>query len=78
MLEQRGYEDDCTLGEKFFFFTNALGSVAFGESFRIITTALTESGCASSQSTEEQSSLLIEMYSGCLPEYICNSLVKVA
>ena len=77
-MEQRLCEDERTLGEIFFFFTDELADITFGESFQIIMTALIESVCAIFQPTEEQLSLFIEMFVGRLPEYIRNSLAKAA
>ena len=77
-LEQRKREDDRTLGELFFFFTDELADITFGESFQIIMTALIESVCAIFKPTEEQLSLFIEMFVGKLPDYIRNSLAKTA
>ena len=77
-MEQWRREDDRTLGEIFFFFTDELADITFGESFQIIMTALIECVCAIFQPTEEQLALFIEMFVGRLPEYIRISLVKAA
>ena len=77
-MEQRRNEDDRTLGEIFYFFTDELKDITFGESFQIIITAKIESVCAIFQPTEEQLELFIEMFVGRLPEYIRNSLAKAA
>jgi hypothetical protein len=77
-MEQRRSEDDRTLGEIFFFFTDELTDITFGESFQIIITAMIDSVCAIFQPTEEQLALFIEMFVGKLPDYIRNSLTKVA
>ena len=77
-MEQRRNEDDRTLGEIFYFFTDELKDITFGESFQIIITAMIESVCAIFQPTEEQLELFIEMFVGRLPEYIRNSLAKAA
>ena len=77
-MEQRRNEDDRTLGEIFFFFTDELTDITFGESFQIIITAMIDSVCAIFQPTEEQLALFIEMFVGKLPDYIRNSLTKVA
>ena len=76
-MEQRRNEDDRTLGEIFYFFTDELRDISFGESFQIIITAMIDSVCAIFQPTEEQLELFIEMFVGRLPEYIRNSLAKV-
>ena len=77
-MEQRRNEDDRTLGEIFFFFTDELTDITFGESFQIIITAMIDSVCAIFQPTEEQLALFIEMFVGKLPDYIRNSLTKAA
>lgn len=77
-LEQRRNEDDRTLGEIFFFFTDELADITFGESFQILINAMIESVCAIFKPTEEQIQLLIEMFVGRLPEYIRNSLARAA
>jgi hypothetical protein len=75
-MEQRRNEDERTLGEIFYFFTDELRDITFGESFQIIITAMIDSVCAIFQPTEEQLQLFIEMFVGRLPEYIRNSLAK--
>jgi hypothetical protein len=77
-MEQRRCEDNRTLGELFFFFTDELADITFGESFQIIITAMIESICAIFQPTEEQMDTFIEMFVGRLPDHIRNSLVKAA
>ena len=75
-MEQRRSKDDRTLGEIFYFFTDELSDITFGESFQIIITAMIESISAIFQPTEEQLAMFIEMFVGQLPEYIRNSLAK--
>lgn len=75
-MEQRRNKDDRTLGEIFYFFTDELADITFGESFQIIITAMIESISAIFQPTEEQLAMFIEMFVGQLPEYIRNSLAK--
>ena len=77
-MEQRRCEDERTLGEIFFFFTDELADITFGESFQIIITAMIDSVCAIFQPTEAQVELFIEMFVGRLPDYIRNSLAKAA
>ena len=77
-MEQRRGEDDRTLGEIFYFFTDELADITFGESFQIIITAMIDSVCAIFQPTEEQLAMFIEMFVGRLPDYIRNSLAKAA
>ena len=75
-MEQRRSKDDRTLGEIFYFFTDELADITFGESFQIIITAMIDSISAIFQPTEEQLAMFIEMFVGQLPEYIRNSLAK--
>ena len=75
-MEQRRSKDDRTLGEIFYFFTDELADITFGEFFHIIITAMIESISAIFQPTEEQLAMFIEMFVGQLPEYIRNSLAK--
>ena len=75
-MEQRRNEDNRTLGEIFYFFTDELKDITFGESFQIIIIAMIDSVCAIFRPTEEQLALFIEMFVGRLPEYIRNSLAK--
>ena len=77
-MEQRRNEDNRTLGEIFYFFTDELKDITFGESFQIIIIAMIDSVCAIFRPTEEQLALFIEMFVGRLPEYIRNSLAKAA
>jgi len=77
-VEQRRNEDDRTLGEIFFFFTDELADITFGESFQIIIAAMLDSVCAIFQPTEEQLTAFIDMFVGRLPDYIRNSLTKAA
>ena len=77
-MEQRRCEDNRTLGEIFFFFTDELADITFGESFQIIINAMIESICAIFQPTEEQLSVFLDMFVGRLPDYIRNSLAKAA
>ena len=77
-MEQRRSEDDRTLGEIFYFFTDELADITFGESFQIIITAMIDSICAIFQPTEEQLAMFIEMFVGRLPDYIRNSLAKAS
>lgn len=75
-VEQRRSEDDRTLGEIFFYFTDELADITFSESIRIILIAMIDSVCAIFQPTNKQMELFIEMFIGRLPEYMRNSLVK--
>ena len=69
-MEQRRNEDTRTLGEIFYFFTDELADITFGESFQIIITAMIESVCAIFQPTEEQFELFIEMFVGRLSQVL--------
>ena len=75
-MEQRRNEDDRTLGEIFYFFTDELADITFGESFQIIITAMMDCVSAIFQPTDEQLHMFIEMFFGRLPAYIKKSLVK--
>ena len=77
-LEQRRCEDDRTLGEIFFFFTDELADITFGESFQLILEIMIECICAIFHPTEAQIELLIEMFVGRLPAYLRNSLARTA
>ena len=77
-MEQRRNEDDRTFGEIFYFFTDELADITFGESFRIIITAMIDSVCAIFRPTEEQLQVFIDVFVGRLPEYIRNTLSKAA
>lgn len=77
-IEQKRNEDDRTLGEIFYYFTDELADITFGESFQIISKAMIDSVCAIFQPTKEQFQLLIEMFVGRLPKYVRTSLAKAA
>ena len=77
-MEQRRNEDNRTLGEIFFFFTDELSDITFLESFQIILTAMIDSICAVFQPTKEQIDMFIEMFIGRLPEYLKRYLTKAA
>ena len=77
-MEQRRNEDGRTLGELFFFFTDELEDITFGESFQIIVTAMIESIYAVFRPTDEQMDLFIEAFVGRLPGYLLRSLTKSA
>ncbi len=77
-LEQRRNEDDRTLGEIFFFFTDELADITFGESFQIILAAMLESICTVFQVTEKQMDTFIELFVSRLPEYLQDSLIRSA
>ena len=77
-MEQRRGEDERTLGEIFYFFTDELADITFGESFQIIITAMIDSVCAIFRPTEEQYAVFVELFVGRIPDYIRNSLAKAA
>lgn len=77
-LEQRCNEDDRTLGEIFFFFTDELADITFGESLQIILTAMLESIYMIFQVTEEQMDAFIELFVNRLPEYLQDALIRSA
>ena len=77
-LEQRCNEDDRTLGEIFFFFTDELADITFGESLQIILTAMLESIYMIFQVTEEQMDAFIDLFVNRLPEYLQDALIRSA
>ena len=77
-IEQRCNEDDRTLGEIFFFLSDELADITFGESFQIILNAMLDSIYAVFKPTEEQMNVFIELFVGRLPEYLRNALIKTA
>ena len=77
-IEQRRNEDDRTLGEIFFFFTDELADITFGESLQIILTAMLESIYMIFQVTEEQMDAFIELFVNRLPEYLQDALIRSA
>ena len=77
-MEQRRNEDDRTLGEIFFFLTDELADITFGESFQIIINAMLDTIRAIFRPTEEQLQLFMDMFVDRLPEYVRTSLSKAA
>lgn len=77
-IEQRCNEDDRTLGEIFYYLTDELADITFGQSLQIILTAMFESLYTIFQVTESQVDAFIEMFVNSLPEYLQNSLVRSA
>ena len=75
-LEQRRNKDDRTLGEIFYFFTDELADITFGESFQIILTAMVESIYAIFKITEDQMEAFISIFYKNLPEYLQNALIR--
>ena len=74
--EQRCNEDNRTLGEIFFFLSDELADITFGESFQIILNVMLDSIYAVFGPTEDQMNVFIDIFVGRLPEYLRNSLVK--
>ena len=77
-LEQRKDQDHRTLGEIFFFLTDELADITFGESLQIILKAMFEGIYTVFQVTEAQIDAFIDIYVDRLPEFIQNSLAKSA
>ena len=75
-MEQRRNEDDRSLGEIFFFFTDELADITFAESFQIILRAMFECIYTVFQVTDEQISAFIEMFVDRLPEYMRRALLR--
>ena len=77
-LEQRKDEDHRTLGEIFFFLTDELADITFGESLQIILKAMFEAIYTVFQVTEAQIDAFIDIFVDRLPNFIQNSLAKSA
>ena len=75
-MEQRRNEDDRSLGEIFFFFTDELADITFAESFQIILRAMFECIYTVFQVTDEQISAFIKMFVDRLPEYMRRALLR--
>lgn len=75
-LEQRKNEDDRSLGELFFYFTDELADITFAESFRIILETMLECFCAIFQVTEEQIAAFQDMFIHRLPAYLQRVLTR--
>jgi hypothetical protein len=75
-LEQRRNSDNRSLGELFYFFTDELADITFGESFMLILNMMVESVMAVMYPTDYQIKLILEMFIGKLPEYLQSSLVR--
>ena len=77
-LEQRKDQDHRTLGEIFFFLTDELADITFGESLQIILKATFEGIYTVFQVTEAQIDAFIDIFVDRLPDFIQNSLAKSA
>lgn len=77
-LEQRKDEDNRTLGELFFYLTDELADITFGESFQIILRAMFEGIYAVFQVTEEQLDTFIDIFVNQLPDFLQKSLARSA
>ena len=75
-LEQRKDEDNRSLGEIFFYFTDELADITFAESFQIILKAMFECIYTIFQVTEEQMDTFIDMFFDRLPAYLQRALAK--
>ncbi|MFN2925935.1 transposase [Lachnospiraceae bacterium YH-ros2228] len=75
-MEQRRNEDDRSLGEIFFFFTDELADITFAESFQIILRAMFECIYTVFQVTDEQMDIFIKMFVDRLPEYMQRALLR--
>lgn len=75
-LEQRRNEDDRSLGELFYYFSDELADITFKEPMLIILNTMKECIFAVFKPTEEQMGLFIDMFMGRLPEYIKKYLVQ--
>lgn len=77
-LQQRRSEDDRTLGELFFLFTDELADITFARAFQIIIDALMESIKAIFQISEVQMDELMKDFLGRIPQYMQRSLLRGA
>ena len=77
-LEQRKDEDNRTLGEIFFYLTDELADITFGESFQIILRAMFEGIYAVFQVTEDQIDTFIDIFVNHLPDFLQKSLARSA
>lgn len=75
-LEQRKNEDNRSLGELFFYFTDELADITFAESIQIIMKTMLESISAIFNVTEEQLNAFIEIFISKLPSYIQRALSR--
>ena len=75
-LEQRKDEDDRSLGEIFFYFTDELADITFAESFQIILKAMFECIYTIFKVTDEQRDAFIDMFINRLPAYLQRALAK--
>ena len=75
---QRKDEDNRTLGEIFFYLTDELTDITFGESFQIILRAMFEGIYAVFQVTEEQIDTFINIFVDQLPDFLQKSLARSA
>lgn len=69
-LEQRRNEDDRSLGELFFLFTDELADITFAESLRIIMQTMIECISTVFQVTDEQMDVFLTMFINRLPAFI--------
>ena len=75
-LEQRKDEDHRTLGEIFFFLTDELADITFGESLQIILKAMFEGIYTVFQVTEAQIDEFLDIFVNHLPDFLRKSLAK--
>lgn len=75
-LEQRQNQDERTLGELFFYFTDELADITFAESYQILLRAMFESICAIFQVTEQQMDEFLRLFVSKLPSYMQNTLSR--
>lgn len=75
-LEQRKEEDERSLGELFFYFTDELADITFAESIQMILEIMSECIRTIFQVTEEQMAAFQIMVIHRLPAYLQRALVK--
>lgn len=77
-FEQRKNQGHRTFAEIFFFRTDELADITFGESLQIILKAMFEGIYTVFQVTEAQIDAFIDIFVDRLPDFIQNSLAKSA
>lgn len=77
-LEQRRSEDERSLGEIFFYFTDELADITFVQSLGIILQAMFECIYTIFQVTDEQINAFIDMFVNRLPAYMRRALARGA
>jgi len=75
-LEQRREEDERSLGELFFRFTDELADITFAESLRIIMKTMLECISTVFQVTDKQMDVFLTMFINRLPVFLRSALER--